>query len=192
MPQLLKSMKNATECIKNISTSLRSADTEHKVSADIHLGLDSTLMILKYRLKANRERPEIQVMKEYGEFSEVECFPGQLNQVFMNIIANGIDVFDEVAQDLSYSEIEAQSLRITIKTALLTKKNVVKIMIEDNGKGMTPEVKSRIFDHLFTTKGVGKGTGLGLAIVRQIVVEKHGGTIDCICLLYTSPSPRDA
>ncbi|MEB3340929.1 AAA family ATPase [Okeania sp.] len=183
MPKLLSSMKNATERIKNLSTSLRTfsrADTEYKVIADIHQGIDSTLMILKYRLKANQERPEIQVIKDYGDFSEVECFPGQLNQVFMNIIANGIDVFDEVAQNLSYSEIEAQPQKITIKTALLTKKNVVKIIIEDNGKGMTPEVKARIFDHLFTTKGVGKGTGLGLAIVRQIVVEKHGGTIDCV------------
>ncbi|MEB3340932.1 AAA family ATPase, partial [Okeania sp.] len=183
MPKLLSSMKNATERIKNLSTSLRTfsrADTEHQLIADIHQGIDSTLMILKYRLKANQERPEIQVIKDYGDFSEVECFPGQLNQVFMNIIANAIDMFDEVAQSLSYSEIEAQPQKITIKTALLTKKNVVKIIIEDNGKGMTPEVKARIFDHLFTTKGVGKGTGLGLAIVRQIVVEKHGGTIDCI------------
>ena len=183
MPKLLKSMENATERIKNISTSLRTfsrSDTEHKVSADIHQGIDSTLMILKYRLKANQQRPGIEVIKDYGEFSEVECFPGQLNQVFMNIIANGIDVFDEVARDLSYSDLEAQPQRITIKTALRTKKNVVTIAIADNGTGMPPEVKERIFDHLFTTKCVGKGTGLGLAIVRQIVVEKHGGTIDCI------------
>ena len=183
MPKLLKSMENATERIKNISTSLRTfsrSDTEHKVSADIHQGIDSTLMILKYRLKANQQRPGIEVIKDYGEFSEVECFPGQLNQVFMNIIANGIDVFDEVARDLSYSDLEAHPQRLTIKTALRTKKNVVTIAIADNGTGMPPEVKERIFDHLFTTKCVGKGTGLGLAIVRQIVVEKHGGTIDCI------------
>ncbi len=183
IPKLLNSMENATERIKNLSTSLRNfsrADREHKVKADIHQQLDSTLMILKYRLKANQQRPGIQVIKDYGDFSEVQSFPGQLNQVFMNIIANAIDVFDEAAQDLSNSDFEAQLQKITIKTALLREKNVVEIMIEDNGKGMTPEVKERIFDHLFTTKEVGKGTGLGLAIVRQIVVEKHGGAIDCI------------
>ena len=123
IPKLLSSMENATERIKNLCTSLRTfsrADTEHKVMADIHQGLDSTLMILKYRLKANQQRPEIQIIKDYGDFAEVECFPGQLNQVFMNIIANGIDVFDEVAQNLSYSDIEAQPQRITIKTSVRT------------------------------------------------------------------------
>ncbi|MGB3535506.1 MAG: AAA family ATPase [Microcoleaceae cyanobacterium] len=180
-PQMLDSMKSATERIKNISISLRTfsrADTEHKVSANIHEGLDSTLLILKYRLKASENRPAIEVVKDYGELSEVECFPGQLNQVFMNIIANAIDVFDETAQDLSYSELEEKPQIITIKTALLTAENIVEILIGDNGKGMTPEVKQRIFDHLFTTKGVGKGTGLGLAIARQIIVDKHGGSLD--------------
>ena len=183
LPKLLDSMESATDRIKGISTSLRTfsrSDKEHKVRANLHEGLDSTLMILKYRLKANDKRPGIEVLKNYGDLPELDCFPGQLNQVFMNILANGIDVFDEVARDLSYSEIEAQPQRLTIKTARLTKKNVVKITIADNGTGMPPEVKERIFDHLFTTKGVGKGTGLGLAIVRQIVVEKHGGTVDCV------------
>ncbi|MEB3340931.1 ATP-binding protein, partial [Okeania sp.] len=183
IPKLLKSMENATERIKNLSTSLRTfsrADREHKISADIHQGINSTLMILKYRLKGNPQRPGIEVIKDYGEFSEVKCFPGQLNQVFMNIIANAIDVFDEAAQDLSDSDLSAKTPKITIKTVQVREENLVKIIIEDNGKGMPPEVKKRIFDHLFTTKGVGKGTGLGLAIVRQIVVEKHGGIIDCI------------
>ena len=185
-PKLLHSMEEATKRIKNISTSLRTfsrADTEHQVSANLHKGLDSTLLILKYRLKANQNRPAIQVIKNYGEFPEVECFPGQLNQVFMNLIANAIDVFDEVAQDLSYSELEAQPQKITIKTTQLIEENTVEIMIGDNGKGMPPEVKERIFDHLFTTKGVGKGTGLGLAIARQIVVEKHGGSLEVHSLL---------
>jgi predicted ATPase/signal transduction histidine kinase len=181
IPELLNSMQGATKRIKNISTSLRTfsrADTEYKVSANLHEGLDSTLMILKYRLKANENRPAIEVIKDYGELSEVKCFPGQLNQVFMNIIANAIDVFDEAAQDLSDSGLEEKSQIITIKTTQITEQNAVEILICDNGKGMTPEVKERIFDHLFTTKGVGKGTGLGLAIARQIVVDNHGGSLD--------------
>ncbi len=180
-PQMLNSMETATERIKSISISLRTfsrADTEHKVSANIHEGLDSTLLILKYRLKASENRPAIEVIKDYRELSELDCFPGQLNQVFMNIIANAIDVFDEIAQDLSYSDLELMPQKITIKTAQLTELNVVEIVIGDNGKGMPPEVKNRIFDHLFTTKGVGKGTGLGLAIARQIIVDKHGGSLD--------------
>ena len=181
-PRMLDSMEVATKRIKNISTSLRTfsrADIENKVSADLHEGLDSTLLILKYRLKANDVRPAIQVIKDYGALSTIECFPGQLNQVFMNIIANAIDVFDEAAQSLSYAELEAKPQIIKIKTALITEKNAVKIMIEDNGKGMKKEVMKRIFDHLFTTKGVGKGTGLGLAIAQQIIVDKHGGELGC-------------
>ncbi|MGB3534159.1 MAG: AAA family ATPase [Microcoleaceae cyanobacterium] len=180
IPNLLDSMQLATKRIKNISTSLRSfsrADMEYKVSADIHQGLDSTLMILKYRLKANENRPEIAVVKHYEALPEIMCFPGQLNQVFMNIIANAIDVFDEAAQDLSKSNLEEKPQQITIKTAQITEKNVVEITISDNGKGMPPEVKQRIFDHLFTTKAVGKGTGLGLAIARQIIADKHGGSL---------------
>ncbi len=182
IPKLLDSMEKATKRIKSISTSLRTfsrADTEYKVSANLHEGLDSTLLILKYRLKANDKRPGIKVLKDYGELSPVECFPGQLNQVFLNIIANAIDVFDETAQSLSYSDLEATPQKITIQTSQLTTKNILEIKIADNGKGMESQVQERIFDHLFTTKGVGKGTGLGLAIARQIVVEKHGGNLIC-------------
>ena len=179
-PKLLASMKSATERIKSISTSLRTfsrADTEKKVMANLHEGLDSTLLILKYRLKANENRPAIEVIRDYGELPPVECFPGQLNQVFMNIIANAIDVFDEAAQELSYYAVEAQNQTITITTAILPEQNLVEICIADNGKGMTEEVKTKIFDHLFTTKGVGRGTGLGLAIAQQIVAENHGGKL---------------
>jgi signal transduction histidine kinase len=95
----------------------------------------------------------------------------------MNILANAIDVFDEAAQQSSFADLEANPQKITIQTTLTTK-NTVEIRFSDNGKGMTEEVKARIFDHLFTTKSVGKGTGLGLAIARQIVVEKHGGSLD--------------
>jgi signal transduction histidine kinase len=131
---------------------------------------------LKYRLKANQYRPAIEIIQEYGEIPAIKCFPGQLNQVFMNILANAIDVFDEMAQQSSFDELTEDSQQITICTTKL--EHQVQISIRDNGKGMTENVKAKIFDHLFTTKSVGKGTGLGLAIARQIVVEKHGGTLD--------------
>ena len=172
-------MKGATDRIKGISTSLRTfsrADTDHKVGANLHEGLDSTLLILKYRLKPNEHRPAIDVIQDYGELPLIECFPGQLNQVFMNILANAIDMFDEVAQTQSLEELKARSQKITIRTEIIDRQ--VQISIRDNGKGMTEAVQAKIFDHLFTTKGVGKGTGLGLAIARQIVAEKHGGSLD--------------
>lgn len=186
LPTLLEAMKGATDRIKSISTSLRTfsrADTEHKVSANLHEGIESTLLILKYRLKANENRPAIQLVQNYGELPSVECFPGQLNQVFMNILANSIDVFDEAAQGLSFIDLEAQPQIITIQTQALIDENIVEICICDNGTGMEEAVKARVFDHLFTTKVVGKGTGLGLAIARQIVVEKHEGTLD----VYSEP-----
>ncbi|MEH1865576.1 MAG: GAF domain-containing protein [Nostoc sp.] len=176
--KLLDSMTIATDRITNISNSLRTfsrADTEYKITANLHEGLDSTLLILKYRLQANEHRPAIQVI-QFGDLPTIKCFPGQLNQVFMNIIANAIDMFDEMAQTQSFKELEANPQIITIRTEVIS--NQVHINIRDNGKGMTQEVQGKIFDHLFTTKTVGKGTGLGLAIARQIVVEKHGGAIE--------------
>ena len=179
LPKLLDSMQGATDRITSISTSLRTfsrADTEYKVRANLHEGLDSTLLILKYRLKANEYRPAITVIQNYGEIPAIECFPGQLNQVFMNILANAIDMFDEGAQQSSFESLQDNPQQITIQTILSN--DAVEICIQDNGKGMTEEVKSKIFDHLFTTKGVGRGTGLGLAISRQIVEEKHGGRLE--------------
>jgi GAF domain-containing protein len=163
LPKLLNSMTGATDRIKGISTSLRNfsrADTEYKVSTNLHEGIDSTLQILKYRLKADENRPEIQVHRAYGELPSIKCFSGQLNQVFMNILANAIDMFDETAQQSTFTDLEANPQIITIKTAL-TEQNTVEIRIHDNGKGISEDVRARIFDHLFTTKGVGKGTGLG-------------------------------
>lgn len=178
LPNMLKGMETGCDRIKNISTGLRifsRADTDRKVSFNIHSGIESTLMILKHRLKANDRRPEIQVIKDYGVLPEVQCFPGQLNQVFMNILANAIDVFDELSQEKTPAELQSNPNRILVRTSL--KGHKVRISIADNGKGIPEEIKDKIFDHLFTTKAVGKGTGLGLAIAQQIVVEKHGGTI---------------
>jgi signal transduction histidine kinase len=132
-------------------------------------------LILRHRLKANSSRPEIEVVTDYGKIPSIECFPGQLNQVFMNIVANAIDALDEANQGHSFAAIVANPNRITIRT--MREEAQVKITIADNGPGMSAAVQERIFDHLFTTKQVGQGTGLGLAIVHQIVVEKHGGSL---------------
>ena len=169
----------ACDRLQNISTSLRTfsrADKDYKVAFNIHEGIDSTILILKHRLKANEQRPAIEVITEYEKLPQIGCFPGQLNQVFMNILANAIDALDEASTERTFEDMKANPHRITIKTSV--ENNNVKISIADNGEGMSEDVKNRIFDHLFTTKGVGKGTGLGLAIARQIVVEKHGGTIE--------------
>jgi predicted ATPase/signal transduction histidine kinase len=184
LPKVMNSMAMACDRLKNISTGLRTfsrSDRDYKVPFYLYEGIDSTILILKHRLKANDKRPAIKVTTDYGNLPQIQCFPGQLNQVFMNILANAIDVFDEMAQGRSFKELEAHSQQITISTEVL--ENQVKIAIGDNGKGMSQEVQARIFDHLFTTKGVGKGTGLGLAIARQIVVEKHGGTIEVDSIL---------
>jgi predicted ATPase/signal transduction histidine kinase/tRNA A-37 threonylcarbamoyl transferase component Bud32 len=186
LPKMLSSMKVGCDRIRNISTSLRTfsrADSGSKISANLHEGLDSTLMILQYRLKANETHPAIEVIKNYGEIPKVKCYFGQLNQVFMNIIANAIDAFEEVNYGRNFTEIQAHPNQIAIQTQLSADRQNVVIKIKDNGKGMSEEVKCCIFEHLFTTKGVGKGTGLGLSISRQIVEETHGGSLTCNSVL---------
>ncbi|MBP0018895.1 MAG: hybrid sensor histidine kinase/response regulator [Cyanobacteria bacterium SBLK] len=178
--QLLDSMDVGIERIHEISNSLRifsRQDFDRKVLFNLHEGIDSTLLILKHRIQANQQHPAIKIIKDYGTIPDVECFPGQLNQVFMNIIANAIDAFDRANQDKTYNEIKAHSHCITIQTK--RKEEQIDIQIQDNGCGMNPETQKQIFEQGFTTKKVGKGTGLGLAIAHQIVMEKHGGTISC-------------
>lgn len=180
LPKMIDSMQVGCDRISSISTSLRTfsrGDKDYKVAFNIHDGIDSALLILKHRLKANEHRPQIEVMAKYGSLPKIECFPGQLNQVFMNLLANAIDALEESNLGRTFDEIAANPNRIMIGTELL-ESGYIKIQISDNGTGMEAEVKEHIFDHLFTTKGVGKGTGLGLAIVHQIAVEKHGGTIE--------------
>ncbi|MEH1965828.1 trifunctional serine/threonine-protein kinase/ATP-binding protein/sensor histidine kinase [Nostoc sp.] len=178
LPKMISSMKLGTDRIRSISNSLRTfsrADTEHKVAFNIHEGIDSAILILKHRLKASELHPDIKVVKQYGDISLVKCFPGQLNQVFMNLLANAIDALEESNIGHNFHNINN---KIEIKTCLSEDKHHVLIYIRDNGMGMSDDVKQKIFDHLFTTKSVGKGTGLGLAIARQIIVEKHGGTLE--------------
>ncbi|WP_143438461.1 ATP-binding protein, partial [Hydrocoleum sp. CS-953] len=178
LPKLVDSMLEGVKRIKDISNSLRTfsrADKYHPVLANIQDGINSTIMMLKHRLKANEKRPEIKVIKNSGNLPEIKCYAGQLNQVFMNILSNAIDALEESNEGKTFAEIKVNPNQITVTTSL--ENNQVKISIADNGQGISEEVKQKIFEHLFTTKAVGKGTGLGLAIARQIIVEKHGGEI---------------
>jgi signal transduction histidine kinase len=180
LPTIINSMAEGVERIGDISLSLRTfsrADSAMKIPFNIHHGINSTILILKHRLKASDIHPAIEVIKDYGNLPEIECFPGQLNQVFMNLLANAIDAIEESNIGRSYYEIAANPNKIFIQTTLSEDKKYALIRIKDDGIGMTEEVKQKIFDHLFTTKPVGKGTGLGLSITYQIIVEKHDGTL---------------
>ncbi|MEH2295363.1 sensor histidine kinase [Nostoc sp.] len=177
MPKILNSLKLGSERISNLSNSLRNfsrSDSDAKISADLHQGLDSTLMILQHRLNANGDRPRIEVIKNYGVLPQVSCYLGQMNQVFMNILANAIDALDEVIMQGQMSNLIP---RIQIATEIDSEELVV-IRIADNGIGIPERLKKRLFEPLFTTKVVGKGTGLGLSIAYQIVVEKHKGVLE--------------
>ncbi|MEG5057733.1 MULTISPECIES: AAA family ATPase [unclassified Microcoleus] len=184
LPKLIRAMKDGGDRITSISKSLRTfsrADSDQKQKFNLHEGIDSTILILRHRLKANETRPAIEVVTNYGKIPAINCFPGQLNQVFMNILANAIDALDESNIGRTFADIQANFNCISITTSV--ENNLVKITITDNGKGMNSEVKQKIFDHLFTTKAVGKGTGLGLAIAKSIVVEKHGGSLNVNSIL---------
>ncbi|OCQ95316.1 hybrid sensor histidine kinase/response regulator [Oscillatoriales cyanobacterium USR001] len=183
LPNMITSMKVGAERISNISVSLRNfsrSDTSAKVSVNIHEGLESTILILRHRLKASGNRPEIHVIKEYGNLPLVNCYAGQLNQVFMNLMANAIDALEDKLANCQ--EGKPGDLKITIRTEVTNEKSV-KIHIGDNGQGMNETVLTQLFEAFFTTKPAGKGTGLGLSISYQIVVEKHGGKLTCSSVL---------
>ncbi|GAB1539652.1 hypothetical protein NUACC21_23190 [Scytonema sp. NUACC21] len=146
---------------------------------DIHEGIESTLLILKNALKETSAHTEIEVIKEYRKLPSIECYAGQLNQVFMNILTNAIDALRQQEAEWLQLKNEKHPSRVTIGTHLEQNSHVT-IRIKDNGPGMPPEVKTRLFDPFFTTKPVGKGTGLGLSICYQIIVEKHGGKLECL------------
>ncbi|OCQ94310.1 PAS domain-containing sensor histidine kinase [Nostoc sp. MBR 210] len=174
LPKLYSSMTVGANRISEIVASLRSfsrLDESDLKVANIHQGLDSTLMILEHRLVSKTDRPKILVIKEYGNLPLVECYAGQLNQVFMNILLNAIDALEENFQQLTPT--------IYIRTAM-PNSTQVKISIIDNGAGMSDEVRQKIFDPFFTSKPVGKGTGMGLSISYQIITNRHQGSLECI------------
>ncbi|MGI2909073.1 PAS domain S-box protein [Tolypothrix sp. VBCCA 56010] len=177
--KLLKSMKVGAERIREIVLSLRTfsrMDEAQMKEVDIHEGLDSTLMILEHRIKAKPDRKAIEVIKEYGNLPLVECYAGQLNQVFMNILANAIDALEE---SLVNESEKLTTPQIRICTELISGDRV-KISIADNGLGIPSAIKARLFDPFFTTKAIGKGTGMGLSISYQIISDRHGGSLECI------------
>lgn len=174
LPKVLDSMRMGTDRVRGIVQSLRNFSRVEQApvkEVDIHEGIDDTLLILHHRLKESGAKKEIQVVKQYGKLPLVECYTGQLNQVFMNILSNAIDALDSARDN-------QQEPTIVIISEMLDNHHVV-IRIADNGPGIPPAIKNRLFDPFFTTKPVGKGTGLGLSISYQIVVEKHGGLLKC-------------
>jgi signal transduction histidine kinase len=184
-------MHNGAERIRQIVISLRNfsrLDESEMKPVNIHEGIDSTLLILQRRLKGRPGHPDIEVIKEYGQLPLVECYPGELNQVFLNILNNAIDALEQRMKDEaktfindnytnSIFTLEAYVLNISTK---LLDNNRVQIKIADNGIGIEEAVINKIFDPFFTTKEVGKGTGLGLSICYQIIVEKHKGQLKCL------------
>ncbi|MDJ0555149.1 MAG: AAA family ATPase [Microcoleaceae cyanobacterium MO_207.B10] len=177
LPNILTSMKVGADRIKEIVESLRNfsrLDQSEVKNVDIHEGIDSTLMILQNSLKAKPQELEISVVTKYAKLPKIDCYPGELNQVFMNIISNAIDALQPLRKERS----ERQP-QITITTEIEAENQVI-IRIADNGMGMNEAVQKRIFDPFYTTKPVGKGTGLGLAISYQVVVERHQGELECI------------
>lgn len=184
-PKLLASMKEGASRISQIVLSLKNfsrLDERDQKRVDIHEGLDNTLLILQHRLKQQSHRPEIRIIKDYGALPLVECYPGQLNQVFMNLIHNAIDALEDINQSWvmghDKESFNSQFPTIRIHTEVVDE-NCVVIRIADNGPGLTAELQPRIFDPFFTTKPPGKGTGLGLSISYRIVVNKHGGKLTC-------------
>ena len=193
LPKLLSSMQVGTERIQEIVRSLRNfsrLDESDKQPVDLHEGLDTTLMILGNRLKSQSNRLEIKIIKNYGDLPPVNCYSGQINQVFMNILSNSIDALEELRNNAESEEFsslfsrensKAKSKIPTIRIVTeVVNVNAIQVRIADNGTGITQEVKKRLFEPFFTTKPLGKGTGMGMSISYQIVTKKHGGKIKCL------------
>ncbi|NJO39491.1 MAG: HAMP domain-containing histidine kinase [Cyanobacteria bacterium CRU_2_1] len=182
LPRAIESMQMGADRIRQIVVSLRNfsrLDEAERKSVNIHDGIDSTLLILQHRLKGAGASLTIQVRQEYGELPLVECYAGQMNQVFMNLLSNAIDALNDRRHlQPTPDNLQPELPVITIRTQ--ADQDSVSIQISDNGSGMSPQIQAKIFNPFFTTKGVGQGTGLGLSISYQIVVEKHGGHLDCI------------
>ncbi|MFM7602053.1 MAG: ATP-binding protein [Pseudanabaena sp.] len=184
MAKILKSMAIGSDRIREIVLSLRNfsrLDEAACKAVNIHEGIDNTILILQHRLQANSRRPEIQVIKTYGDLPLVECYAGQMNQVFMNLLSNAIDALEDSSQLRTYQDMETAPNTIEIKTTVDNhdNQNYINITFADNGTGIPESVRSRLFDPFFTTKPVGKGTGLGLSISYQIINEKHNGKLLC-------------
>ncbi|HEY9601768.1 MAG TPA: ATP-binding protein, partial [Allocoleopsis sp.] len=188
LPKVVSSIQVGTNRIHQLVRSLQNfsrKDRGQKEPADIHKAIDDTLSILQHRLRARGDRSAIKIVKEYGNLPSVECYPGLLNQVFMNILSNAIDALEQANRERTPAEVEQHPNAIAIRTEVLKQmtkgqQSSIVIRISDNGLGIPKAILGQIFDPFFTTKPVGKGTGLGLSISYQIIVEKHGGTLKCL------------
>ncbi|MDY7014783.1 MAG: response regulator [Cyanobacteriota bacterium] len=181
LPKLMSSLKLGSDRIRKLVLSLRNfsrLDESTFKAVDLHEGIESTLLILQHRLKARPDHPNIQVIRDYGQLPPVECYPSQLNQVFMNLLGNAIDALEERDRQRTAEESRLHPSTITIHTQHLPH-GAISIRIADNGSGIEESLRSQVFEPFFTTKPVGKGTGLGLSISYQIVTDKHGGKIYC-------------
>lgn len=180
LAKLLQSMFLGTERIEHLIRSLqnfsRPSETQPELT-NLHEGLETTLLILQPRFKATQYRPEIHIHKQYGDLPLVQCFPGEINQVFMNLIANAIDAIDERCEQFSFDENQATPDRISLLTEVQGDR--VSIRVIDSGIGLPESVRSEVFKTFYTTKPVGKGTGLGLSISTQIVSDHHHGQLTC-------------
>ncbi|MEC4984417.1 MAG: ATP-binding protein [Oscillatoria sp. PMC 1068.18] len=183
--KMLNSMQEGTKRIRNIVLSLRNfsrLDESELKEVDLHEGIDGTLLILQHRLKETFERPSISIQKDYSSLPLVECYPGHLNQVVMNILSNAIDAIEAKYSQRSPEKIPAPP-QITIRTAVL---NIdwVEMAIADNGIGIPPKIQNQIFNPFFTTKPIGKGTGMGMSISYQIITQQHQGKL----FFHSTPS----
>jgi len=198
LPKVFNSMQQGAERVRDIVLSLRNfcrLDEAQMKQVNIHDGINNTIMLLQSQLKGKPGQEAIAIHKEYGDLPLVQCYPGQLNQVFMNILVNAIyaiiewnkhEDIDDKSQNESqlgepkdlHTNTQSSISVIRICTELIEGKKVI-IRISDNGPGMTEDVRKRLFDPFFTTKPVGKGTGLGLSISYEIVVNQHGGELKC-------------
>lgn len=176
LPKVISSMQMGANRIREIVKSMQNfsrSDKNNKTLCDLHDSIDSTVLILRNRLTSRCLRSDIQVIKDYGKLPPVECYAGQLNQVFMNLISNAIDALEEAAENQPDA-----ALKISIRTEV-AECDRVRVRVADTGSGISPEVKERMFEQFFTTKKIGKGTGLGLSIVYKILVENHRGMLRC-------------
>ncbi|MGB3292858.1 MAG: response regulator [Phormidesmis sp.] len=179
LPKLISSMAIGADRIRDIVLSLRIFSRLDEVKAkyvDLHQGIDSTLLILNSRIKSNGARPQIKIIKEYGDVPEVRCYAGQLNQVFMNILSNAIDALEGKYEQLDHLDHKGWQPQIKIRTELIDGQSVG-IHLFDNGPGIPVALREKVFSPFFTTKPAGKGTGLGMSISHKIVAEKHQGTL---------------
>jgi two-component system, NtrC family, sensor kinase len=176
--KILASVKMGSDRIREIVRTLRNfsrTDEAEFKAVDIHEGINSTLTILQHRLRATPERPAIEIIKDYSHLPPVECYPGLLNQVFMNILVNAIDALED---SFYQAQTTLYKFTITIRTSVINNQ-WVEIAIADNGPGIPEKIKQRIFEPLFTTKPINKGTGFGLSISYQIITDKHNGKLEC-------------